>query len=102
MSAGIFQPPPPVNEPVRGYAPGSHERASLKARLSEMAATQVEVPMVIGGREVRTGTTAEAVMPHDHQHVLATFHQGGATEVGQAVEAAAEARREWSELPWEA
>ncbi len=102
MSAGIFQPPPPVNEPVRGYAPGSPERASLKVRLADLASAEVEVPMVIGGREVRTGTTAEAVMPHDHQHVLATYHQGGATEVGHAVEAAAEARREWSELPWEA
>jgi 1-pyrroline-5-carboxylate dehydrogenase len=101
-TAGIFSPPPPVNEPVRNYEPGSPQRDSLKSRLSAMAADQIEIPMVIGGREVRTGRTAEAVMPHDHDHVLATYHQGGADEVAAAVRAAAEARREWSELPWEA
>ncbi len=102
MSAGLFHPPTPVNEPVRNYAPGSPERASLKTRLDQLASAQIEVPMVIGGREVRTGDTAQAVMPHNHQHVLATYHQGGEAEVGQAIKAAADARREWSELPWEA
>ena len=102
MSAGLFRPPTPVNEPVRNYAPGSPERASLKARLEELSASEIEVPMVIGGKPVRTGSTAQAVMPHNHQHVLATYHQGGEAEVGMAVEAAAEAHREWSSLPWEA
>jgi 1-pyrroline-5-carboxylate dehydrogenase len=102
VSAGLFRPPSPVNEPVRNYAPGSPERASLKARLEELSASEIEVPMVIGGEQVRTGSTAQAVMPHNHQHVLATYHQGGEAEVGMAVEAAAEAHREWSSLPWEA
>jgi 1-pyrroline-5-carboxylate dehydrogenase len=102
VSAGLFRPPSPVNEPVRDYAPGSPERASLKARLEELSASEIEVPMVIGGKQVRTGSTAQAVMPHNHQHVLATYHQGGEAEVGMAVEAAAEAHREWSSLPWEA
>ena len=77
MSTGVFHLPQPVNEPVRDYPPGSPERASLKARLDEMAGRQIEIPMVIGGEEVRTGRTADVVMPHDHQHVLGQYHQGG-------------------------
>ena len=102
MTAGVFRLPEPRNEPVRDYAPGSPERAALKARLDELAGTTAEIPMVIGGREVRTGRTAKAVMPHDHDHVLAEFHRGGEAEVAQAIAAAAEARREWSQTPWEA
>ena len=102
MSHGVYQPPAPVNEPVRSYPPGAPERAGLKARLDAMAGEQIEIPMIIGGEEVRTGRTATAVMPHDHQHVLAEFHQGGEAEVARAIEAAAEARREWAAMPWEA
>ena len=102
MSTGVFHLPQPVNEPVRDYPPGSPERASLKARLDEMAGRQVEIPMVIGGEEVRTGRTADVVMPHDHQHVLGQYHQGGEQEVARAIAAAADARREWSALSWEA
>ena len=102
MSTGVFHLPQPVNEPVRDYPPGSPERASLKARLDEMAGRQIEIPMVIGGEEVRTGRTADVVMPHDHQHVLGQYHQGGEEEVARAIAAAADARREWAELSWEA
>jgi 1-pyrroline-5-carboxylate dehydrogenase len=102
MSTGVFHLPQPVNEPVRDYSPGSPERTSLKARLDEMAGRQIEVPMVIGGEEVRTGRTADVVMPHDHQHVLGQYHQGGEEEVKRAIAAAADARREWAELSWEA
>jgi 1-pyrroline-5-carboxylate dehydrogenase len=102
MSTGVFHLPQPVNEPVRDYPPGSPERASLKARLDEMAGRQIEIPMVIGGEEVRTGRTADVVMPHDHQHVLGQYHQGGEEEVKRAIAAAADARREWAELSWEA
>jgi 1-pyrroline-5-carboxylate dehydrogenase len=102
MSTGVFHLPQPVNEPVRDYPPGSPERASLKARLDEMAGRQTEIPMVIGGEEVRTGRTADVVMPHDHQHVLGQYHQGGEEEVKRAIAAAADARREWAELSWEA
>jgi 1-pyrroline-5-carboxylate dehydrogenase len=102
MSTGVFTLPQPVNEPVRDYSPGSPERTGLKTTLDDMAGRQIEIPMVIGGEEVRTGRTAELVMPHDHQHVLGQFHQGGEKEVGQAITAAAEARREWAALSWEA
>jgi len=102
MPNAIVSTPAPVNEPVLKYAPGSPEKASLKKTLDAMLAEQIEIPLIIGGREVRTGVTAEAVCPHDHGHVLATYHQAGEKEVAMAVEAAAKAWREWSEMPWEA
>ncbi|HVS03980.1 MAG TPA: L-glutamate gamma-semialdehyde dehydrogenase [Thermoanaerobaculia bacterium] len=101
MTHGIVAPPQPVNETVLSYAPGSRERQSLEARLRQMLGERVEVPLLIGGREVRTGNTLEVVCPHDHGHVLATCHQAGAAEVAQAVAAAGEAWREWSETAWE-
>ncbi len=101
MRSGIFTAPAPINEPVLSYAPGSPERTSLKVCLDEMAATPIEIPLVIGGEEVRTGVTGTVVMPHDHQHVLATYHQGGEAEVQTAIAAAAEARREWEAAGWE-
>jgi 1-pyrroline-5-carboxylate dehydrogenase len=102
MSLGIFKVPHPVNEPVKGYAPGSTERASLAAKVKEMAAQKIEIPLIIGGKEIRTGKLAKAVMPHDHGHVLADVHLGGEAEVKLAVEAAAKAKGEWAALPWEA
>ena len=74
---GTRRVPPPVNEPVKGYAPGSAERTELKARLGAMASERIEIPLVIGGKEVRGGETAQAVMPHDHSHVLADWHKAG-------------------------
>jgi hypothetical protein len=71
--SGRRRVPPPVNEPIKSYAPGSPERASLKARLKTMAAETVDMPLIIGGKEVRTGDTASSVMPHDHAHVLGTI-----------------------------
>ncbi|MDR3682244.1 MAG: L-glutamate gamma-semialdehyde dehydrogenase [Geothrix sp.] len=102
MSLGIFKVPHPINEPVKGYAPGSPERASLAAKVKEMAAQKIEIPLIIGGKEIRTGKLAKAVMPHDHGHVLADVHLGGEAEVKLAVEAAAKAKQEWAALPWEA
>ena len=98
---GTRRVPPPVNEPVKSYAPGSPERAELKARLKEMAAERIDIPLVIGGQEVRGGETAKAVMPHDHGHVLADWHKASKEHVAQAIEAAAAARREWASWPWE-
>ncbi len=101
MSNAIFPLAVPINEPVRSYAPGSAEKKSLKKRLDEMQAEEIEIPLIIGGREVRTGDTAKAVCPHDHGKVLATFHQAGAAEVEAAAKAAHEAWRDWSETSWE-
>src|SRR5271163_3307844 len=88
--------PPPVNEPIRSYAPGSPERASLKARLDAMAKEHVDIPLFIGGKEIRTGATGKAVMPHDHHHVLGEYHKATEQHVLQAIDAAATARKEWS------
>jgi 1-pyrroline-5-carboxylate dehydrogenase len=102
MSApGVFAPPPPVNEPVRDYAPGSLERERLRRRLEQMARERLDIPLIIGGEEVRTGTTREAVMPHRKDHVLADVHQGGAAEVERAVKAAGDAWEDWHRMPWE-
>ncbi len=97
----IFRAPEPYNEPVKSYAPGSPERAELQQRLRELDSQQLDIPLVIGGEEVRTGDTFDAVMPHRRAHVLATVHKGGAGEVERAVAAAAAAWQDWSRTPWE-
>jgi 1-pyrroline-5-carboxylate dehydrogenase len=102
MSApGLFRPPPPTNEPVKDYAPGSPERESLRRRLEQMRSERVEIPLVIGGEDVTSGRTAQAIVPHDKDHVLADVHQGGAAEVERAIGAAAEAWEDWHRTPWE-
>jgi 1-pyrroline-5-carboxylate dehydrogenase len=93
--------PAPVNEPVRSYAPGTPERASLKARLAAMAGEHVEIPVIIGGREYRTGDTAEAVMPHSYRHVLATWHKATPELVQEAVASSLRAREDWANWGWE-
>src|SRR5207302_628737 len=97
----IFRAPDPFNEPVRDYAPGSPEREALRLRLKEMETQQLDIPLVVGGEEGRTGSTFEAVQPHKRSHVLATVHKGGAKEVERAVAAAADAWNDWSRTPWE-
>ena len=91
--------PPPENEPVLSYAPGSPERATLKAALARMEAEVVDVPLVIDGKEIRTGSTANATMPHAHERVLGRFHQASPREVEAAVAAAVRAQPSWSRLP---
>ncbi|HET7759844.1 MAG TPA: L-glutamate gamma-semialdehyde dehydrogenase [Gaiellaceae bacterium] len=98
---GIFRPPAPRNEPVLEYAPGSPEREELRVRLEQMKAERIDIPVVIGGEEIRTGNTFEAVMPHDKDHVLADVHMAGPGEVEQAIQASAEAWEDWHRLPWE-
>src|SRR2546421_3188542 len=98
---GIFTLPQPVNEPVRDYAPGSPEREELRVRLAEMQRERIEIPLVIGGEEIRTGDTFEAVMPHDKDHVLADVHKGGPQHLQQAISAAPEAWNDRSPTPWE-
>jgi 1-pyrroline-5-carboxylate dehydrogenase len=91
--------PPAVNEPIRAQAPGSPERAELKARLAAMAEERVDIPLVIGGKEIRTGRTATVVMPFEHRHVLADYHLAGSEQIRQAIEASLAAWREWSAWP---
>jgi 1-pyrroline-5-carboxylate dehydrogenase len=102
MSAfnGNRRVPTPVNEPVKTYAPGTPERTELKARLASMAAERIEIPVVIGGKEFRSGKLAQAVMPHNHSHVLADWHMATPEMVQQAVAASAEARKDWSRWSW--
>jgi 1-pyrroline-5-carboxylate dehydrogenase len=100
-SHGIFRVPEPYNEPVLGYEPGSPERDELRHRLDDLSGQRLEIPLVIGGEEVTTGDTFEAVMPHKRGHVLADVHKGGASEVGRAIAAAAAAWEDWSRTPWE-
>lgn len=98
---GNIQIPIPVNEPVHSYAPGTPERRALKARLADLAGEQLDIPLIIGGKEVRTGNTCQAVMPHDHGHVLGTWHKAGQSEVAGAIAAAQRAHREWASWPFE-
>src|SRR5215203_2273608 len=93
--------PVPVNEPVKSYAPGSPERAALKARLASMSAERIDIPAIIGGREIRSGDTAQSVMPHNHRHVLADFHKATAADVDAAIAASREAQRDWRNWSWE-
>src|SRR5215472_3830676 len=99
---GSQRVPPPTNEAPRSYAPGTPERASLKARLTAMAAEEIEIPLVVGGQAVRGGSTANAVMPHDHHHVLAAYHKATPELVQRAVDAAVTAHRDWSRWPFSA
>jgi 1-pyrroline-5-carboxylate dehydrogenase len=98
---GIFRVPEPRNEPVRDYAPGSPEREQLRVKLAELSAQTIDIPLVIGGKDVELGESFQAVMPHDKQHVLANVAKGNAQHVQQAIDAAAEAWHDWSRTPWE-
>jgi 1-pyrroline-5-carboxylate dehydrogenase len=97
---GIPRVPPPVNDVNRSYLPGSPERVELKTRLRDMSAERVDIPIVIGGKEIRTGRVQQVVMPHNHKHVLGQWHAAGPEHVQQAIAAAAEARREWASWDW--
>ncbi len=94
--------PEPINEPILPYAPGNPETAALKAAIRKLKSEKIEIPLIIGGKEVKTGNMAECRIPYEKDHVLATYHQAGEKEVQMAVEAAMEARKVWSETPWEA
>jgi len=101
MPKGNFNIPTPVNEPVLSYRSGSAERAALKATLKQMRETEIEIPMYIGSEEVRTGKMKKMSPPHDHAHVLGHFHEGDASHVAQAINAALGAKHAWANLSWE-
>ncbi len=98
---GIFKIPTPVNEPIRVYAPGDAHRASLQAKLDELARTPIEIPLIIGGKEIRTGKKRSVTMPHSHREVLAEFHYAGEPEMKLAVEAARQAKATWEAMAWQ-
>ncbi|MGI5863576.1 MAG: L-glutamate gamma-semialdehyde dehydrogenase [Myxococcales bacterium] len=100
MPDGTWTAPQPKNEPVLTYEPGSIERGALKTTLKELSSHEIEIPLYIGGREIRTGRTAEIRAPHDHELVLGRYHQAGENEVLLAIEAAKAARHEWEALDW--
>jgi 1-pyrroline-5-carboxylate dehydrogenase len=101
MPKGFYNVPVPRNEPVLNYAPGSKERALLKQALEEARANVLDIPMYIGGDEIRTGQKNKVSPPHDHQHVLGYYHEGDRTHVEQAIQAALNARGLWAEMGWE-
>lgn len=99
--SGTRRVPPPVNEAIKSYAPGSPERAALKVRIQEMSNERIDIPLIIGGKEIRTGATAQAVIPHDHRHVLADWHKASTANVHDAIAAARVARADWANWAWE-
>lgn len=101
MSNAIYRVPKPANEPIHAYLPGSTERASLKAELARQSETVVNIPLIIGGKEIFTDTTYDVVMPHDHGHILAKCCVAGEKELRMAVEASLAAKAEWEAIPWE-
>ena len=101
MVNNVVKPPTPVNEPVLSYAPGSSERAELKAELTKQESEILEIPCIINGEEVFTGDIVEQVMPHDHSHVIAKVHMAGEKEVKAAIDASLAAHKMWSNMPWE-
>jgi 1-pyrroline-5-carboxylate dehydrogenase len=96
----VVKVPRPSIEPVRSYAPGTPEKKVLKAQLKKMLGETLEFPLVIGGKEVKTGNLADCRCPHDHSHVLARYHKAGPEEIEMAVKEAKKAWKDWSEMDW--
>lgn len=101
MPKGIFKVPLPSNEPVKAYAPGSPERKELLHEIESLKNQQIDIPMYIGGEEVRTTSRVDIHPPHDHQHVLGQYSRGDKTHVQQAINAALNAREAWAAMAWE-
>ena len=102
MITGIPKYKMPDNEPIKSYAPGSEEKKELKAKLKELSRKKIEIPCVIGGKNVRTGDFGYCRVPHNHEHILAKYHKAGSKQVESAIKAALKAKEEWSRMPWEA
>ena len=101
MANSVFQVPYPVNEPILSYAPGSPEKEEVLAMYESLYKSKIEVPMRIGNRNVKTGDTATMHPPHDHQHLLGSYHRATKDNIKDAIETALEARKSWSQMPWE-
>jgi 1-pyrroline-5-carboxylate dehydrogenase len=101
MPKGFYHVPVPKNEPVFSYAPGSRERTLLKKALENARSIETDIPMYIGGEEIRTGNKKKLSPPHDHKHILGYYHEGDTQHVEQAVQAALNAKQLWADLSWE-
>jgi 1-pyrroline-5-carboxylate dehydrogenase len=101
MPKGIYKVPVPQNEPVKSYAPGSSERAELALMLKKLRSVKLDIPMYIGGKEVRSGIKSRMAPPHDHKHTLGHFHKSSKKHVSEAIRAALKAKKNWENLPWE-
>lgn len=101
MANGLFRMERPQNERTLNYAPGSAEKTVLKEQLKRMRETEIEIPLIIGGREIRTGNTEKCIIPHDRHRVLAIYHKAGEKEVQTAIESALKAKSQWENMPWE-
>lgn len=101
MPKGVYKLPQITNEPIKSYAPGSTERETLKQKLTELRNTMVDLPMIIGGKEVRSNKLTDIRPPHDHRHLLGHYHQGDATHVQMAIDAAMKAKPAWEKMNWE-
>ncbi len=97
---GIIKIPRPSNEPVYSYAPGTHEKEALKKQLEKMLGEKIEIPLIIGGKEVKTGNFADCRCPHNHKHLLGRYHKAGPKELDLAVKEAKKAWKNWSEMSW--
>lgn len=100
MNNAVYNFPLPQNEPILGYLEGSPERLLLDKELEKQSRTVVDIPLIIGGKEIRTGNLGEIRMPHDHNKIIAKYHKAGKTEVELAIQAALEARKTWSNMTW--
>src|SRR5699024_852653 len=101
MGKGFFKVPVAVNEPVKSYAPNSPEREEVLAKYKEMYNSKVEVPLYINGKEIKTGDTATMSPPHDHQHILGTYHKATKEHIQEAIAGSLEARKKWAKMPWQ-
>ncbi|NQU67432.1 MAG: L-glutamate gamma-semialdehyde dehydrogenase [Candidatus Marinimicrobia bacterium] len=100
MNNTIINIPKAINEPIKNYSPGSNEKISLKLKLEELAGNTMEIPVIIGGKEIFTGQTSNCVMPHDHAHVLGVYHKAGQAEIDLAIQTAMEASKEWASMSY--
>ncbi len=101
MSNAKFNLSLPSNEPIKTYAPNTPERKDIKAKLEELRNKQIEIPLIIGGKEVKTGNLGKCILPHNHGTVVGTYHKAGEREVQMAIEASLKARKQWAEMDWQ-
>lgn len=100
MSDAIFKIPQPINEPIKEYRKGSIEKIELKKKLEELRNNTIEIPLIINGKEIKTGNTGKCILPHDHRKVIGIYHKAGKKEIEMAIDAALKAKKQWEEISW--